>query len=151
MIKWRTYWRSSPVRDKISVENVILPTDTCRPVGTEYDGYCVPNGTPGFAGALIFYQYRIPNGMRRPVRDKILVENVILPTSTCRPVGTEHNGCCVPNGTPGFACALVFYQHHIPNGMTKPVRHFINNITIVKESKLLLKQKHIIHLKIKLS
>ena len=115
--------KGCPVRDKILVENVISATSTCRPVGTKHNGYCVPNGTPvpsGYpflyqylipngmtkdgGGVCLFYQYIIPNGMHRsegcPVRDKILVENVISTTSTCRPVGTKHNGYLIPNGMP---------------------------------------------------
>ena len=48
-----------------------------------------------------------------PVRDEILVE---------KPSRIYHQGQhCVPDGTLGFVCASVFYQHHIPNGMTNPV------------------------------
>ena len=70
-MKCRKYWSSipvwgkilveiphrsgCPVRDKISVE-IEYPRNARRPVGTEYEGYCVPNGTPGVARVSIFYQ-----------------------------------------------------------------------------------------------
>ena len=63
MEKWCKYLRRCPVRDKISVENNVSGSSR-RPVGTEYEGYCVPNGTPMFVCASVFYRYHIPNGMQ---------------------------------------------------------------------------------------
>ena len=62
MIKWRKYLKQCPFRDKISVENNVSGSSR-RPVGTEYEEYCVPNGTPWRMCASIFYRYHIPNGM----------------------------------------------------------------------------------------
>ena len=65
-----------------------------------------------------------------PVRDKMLVENEIYPTHSRRPVRTEYYGYSVPDGTLMLACSLIFYQHYIPDGMTKHKRHFKYNITL---------------------
>ena len=67
MIKWRKYLRSCPFRDKISVGNNVSGSSR-RPVGTEYEEYCVPKGTPRFAGASVFYRYHIPNGMTKLIK-----------------------------------------------------------------------------------
>ena len=69
---------------------------------------------------------------KRPVRDEISVENKISPTSARRPVmdGISVENC-VPNGTPKLSYASVFYRHRIPNGMTKLMRHFLDNMTLV--------------------
>ena len=64
MEKWRKYWRRFPVREKISVEETDLHA-LRRPVrdGIWIEKYGVPNGTPWYVCAPIFYRYHIPNGM----------------------------------------------------------------------------------------
>ena len=136
--------RSDP---RSAVEKRTFSARTRRPVRDGMSGkHCVPNGTPRFACTFVFYQYHIPNGMtksirqfsisafggfanaaqrRSPVRDNILVEKRTFSVRTRRPVRDGMSGKhCVPNGTPRFACAFVFYQYHIPNGMTKSMRQF---------------------------
>ena len=71
-----------------------------------------------------------------PFRDEILVEKAYQ-RALRRPVGTECEKYCVPNGTPGLARASVFYRYHIPNGMIKYIHHFIDSISnIYKEGEL---------------
>ena len=69
MVKWRTYWSRSPVRDEIWVEKAYRHA-LHRPVrdGIPIEKYFVPNGTIGLAYVSVFYRYRIPNGMTKPIR-----------------------------------------------------------------------------------
>ena len=157
MLKWRKYWRSSPDRDEIWVEKYCVPKGTLISVyAPVFYRYHIPNGMLR-SECHCGLDPQSPNGMLRsechcgldpqspqkgdtgirrhdewakcPVRDEISVEKR-NPACSRRPVGTEYEGYCVPNGTPKLACASVFYQYYIPNGMTAYIRQFIFTLTV---------------------